>query len=212
MAEKVRCVIICGSPEFDTEYIKNFVNTETDYIICADSGYSTALAAGIKPDLFIGDFDSYVGTVENGVEVIKLNTHKDDTDSMHCAEVALKKGIKKISLLAATGARLDHTLANICVLEYLSDKGVEASIENRNETVKFLPEGEYIYNGYNNKTFSVIPFGCESAVVTYEGEVEYPAKSLELKSSIAVGISNIFRGDSVKIKVLSGNALVIVNI
>ena len=211
MAEKVRCVIICGSPEYDTEFIKSFINTETDYIICADRGYMTAAEASVKPDLFVGDFDSFGGNVESDIEVIKLNTHKDDTDSMHCAAVAIEKGFKKVVLLAATGERLDHTLANICVLKYLSENGASASIENKKETVQFLPEGEYIYNGCNNKTFSVIPFGCESALVTYEGEVEYPAENLVLKSSLVVGVSNIFRSDSVKINVFSGNAVIIVN-
>lgn len=210
MAEKVRCVIICGSPEFNADFIKNSVNPKTDYIICADGGYLTAKKAGLKADLFVGDFDSYQGEVSDKIDVVKLKVHKDDTDSMYCAKIAVEKNFKEVVLFGATGARLDHTFANICVLDYLNENGVNAYIENEKETVQILTVGEYKYNK-NGKTFSVFPFGCESIKISYEGNVEYPANNLLVKSSYAVGISNIFRGESVKVRLLSGKALFIVN-
>lgn len=210
MAEKVRAVILCGSPEVDRGFIKNYLN-DGDFIICADSGYNIALSLGIKPDLFVGDFDSYLGDVDTGTEVIKLNTHKDDTDSMHCAEFCVKKGFKEVVLLNASGGRLDHTIANLSVLKYLAENGVKAKIETARETVQFLPSGEYTYSNLNGKTFSVIPFGCDKAVVSYEGDVEYPADNLTLDSSLVIGVSNIFRSDNVKVKILSGAVVFIVN-
>mgnify|MGYP002626440075 CR=1 FL=1 len=209
MAEKVRCVIICGSPDTNAEFIKSFVK-DTDYVICADSGYKTALSAGIEPDLFVGDFDSYSGEVKNSVEIVKLNTHKDDSDSMHCANLAFDRGFTDVALVGASGGRLDHTLANLYVLRYLSEKGVKASLESDKETVQFLTPGEYNYKN-KGKTFSVFPFACDKTVVSYEGDVEYTASSLCLNSSQVVGLSNIFLGDNVKVRIISGNALIIVN-
>lgn len=210
MAEKVRCVIICGSPDTDADFVKSFLKPD-DYIICADSGYKTSVKSGVKPALFVGDFDSFDGEIESGIELIRLNTHKDDTDSMHCAEVALERGYKNIALLGATGARLDHTIANLSVLEYLRDNGAEAFIENEKEIVQILNEGEYTYSNLIGKTFSVFPFGCAETTVSYIGEVEYPAESLKLMSSRAVGISNIFKSSEVKVIIESGKALFIVN-
>ncbi len=210
MAKKVRAVIICGSPECDLEFIKSFIN-RGDYIICADSGYNIALSLGVKPDLFVGDFDSYSGDVDTETEVVKLNTHKDDTDSMHCAEFCVKNGFNEVVLLNAAGARLDHTIANLSVLKYLALNGVNAKIETAGETVQFLPQGEYTYSNLNGKTFSAIPFGCDKAVISYEGEVEYPAENLTLDSSLVIGVSNIFRSDKVRVKILSGEALLILN-
>lgn len=211
MAEKVRAVIICGSPEADIDFIKSFVR-ENDYVMCADNGYNTAKKAGIIPDIFVGDFDSYKGVVEKSVEVVRLNTHKDDTDTMHCAELAARYGFKKAALLAATGARLDHTLANFNVLKFFAEHEIEASVNTRTETVHFHTVGEYTYNKLNGRTFSLIPFCCESAVVSFEGNVEYPAQELELSSSQVTGVSNIFKSDSVKINILKGNVLVVVNL
>lgn len=211
MAEKVRCVIICGSPEADIDFIKEYINPESDYIMCADAGYLTARRAEIIPDIFVGDFDSYSGDVDESAEVVKLNTHKDDTDSMHCASVAVERGFKRVVLLAATGGRLDHTVANLSVLKYLEENGVEAFVVNKNESVRLLVEGDYAYNNLNGKTFSVLPFACESVRVTFEGEVEYPGEDLELLSSQVLGVSNVFRSDRVKIRILKGIAVLIVN-
>ena len=211
MAEKVRCVIICGSPERDTDFIKSFVKPETDYIICADSGYETALKAGITPDLFVGDFDSYSGVIADNTEIIKLNTIKDDTDTMHCAEVALNKGFKNVVLLSATGGRFDHTIANMCVLKYLCKNGVSASVESVSESIIFSDGGERRFKNLCGKTFSVIPFGCESAVVSYIGDVEYTAEELELKSDDVLGVSNVFKNNDVNIKISGGEALIIIN-
>lgn len=208
MAEKIRCVIICGSPEYDADFVKSFINFN-DYVMCADSGYKTAVSLGIKPDLFVGDFDSYNGTVGEDVECVKLNTHKDDTDTMHCADLAVKKEFKKVVLLCATGARIDHTLGNFCVLKYLSENNVEASIENPYETVQFLSRGEYIYNK-KGCTFSIIPFACESVTISFEGDVEYPADNLVISSSAVIGVSNVFNADGVKVRIIEGNALFIV--
>ncbi len=210
MAEKERCIIICGSPEADTEFIKNFVNKK-DFVMCADSGYKTALDAGVVPDVFVGDFDSYKGGIKDGIKVVKLNTHKDDTDSMHCAQVAVEMGFNEAVLLCATGARLDHTLANLNVLRFLSDNGVSASVESALETVNYGSVGEYTYNNMKDLTFSVIPFCCDKAEVSYIGDVEYPADKLILSSSLVIGVSNVFLSESVKIRILSGSVLIVVN-
>ena len=88
----------------------------------ADKGYEYAKKAGAKPDLIVGDFDSYSGNLPDDCEVIKLNSHKDDTDLLHCIEVALSRGYDDFVILAATGGRFDHTLANVLFLCILIKK------------------------------------------------------------------------------------------
>lgn len=211
MAEKRlnRCVIICGSPDNNPEFIKKQIR-ENEYVICADSGYLYARNAGIVPDLFIGDFDSFKGTIPSNIEIITLKTHKDDTDSMHCAEVALDRGYRDIVLLGATGGRLDHTFGNLSILQYLYNKGASAKIFNSDGYIEYISKGDFHFKELKNCTFSVFPFGCESVSVSYFGDVEYPADNLEIDSSAGIGISNIFRSDDVCIKINRGNALVFV--
>lgn len=205
----MRCVIICGSPEYNAGFLKQTVK-EDDYVICADMGYAYAVNAGIKPDLIVGDFDSCKIKLPADIETIKLNTHKDDTDAMHCVCVAADKGFDEIILLAALGGRNDHSFANFCLLSYLCDRGVKARIESENEAVYFLKPGEYSFDNNKGKTFSVFPFGCDEINVSYLGDVAYPAFDLSLNLSVVQGISNIFNSDHVRIRVNKGTCLVFV--
>ena len=127
-----RCVVIAGAPCADAAYIKAALRP-LDYIICADRGYQTAVEAGVTPNLLVGDFDSYQGGLPRGVEIIRLNPEKDNTDTLHCVKTALERGFTDFLLLAATGGRLDHTLANLSVTEYLADRGSRCIILSENQ-------------------------------------------------------------------------------
>lgn len=211
MAEKVlkRCVIVCASPDADASYIKSFIKPD-DYIIAADGGMRLLGAAGIVPDLFVGDFDSFSGIVPYGVEVIKLNTHKDDTDSMHCAAVALERGFKSVVFLGAAGGSLSHTYSNYSVLSFLGDHGVTAVLSDKNEDVRVLGDGTYSFDSLKDCEFSVFPFGCKSATVSYLGEAEYPADNLILYENSSLGKSNVFRSNDFRIKVENGKIIVFI--
>lgn len=205
---KTRCVIISGSPCFDAAFIKNSVR-ESDFIICADSGLSAAKTADIKPGLLVGDLDSYKGELPENCEIIRLRPDKDDTDTLHCVKVALERGYREFALLAATGGRLDHTLANISVLEYLCENGARGTILSESETVCLLERGTHSFDGYRGKTFSVLPLGCDSVELTYSG-AEYPLENGVLRHGNAMGISNVFAKDKANITVHSGRALLCV--
>lgn len=211
MAKEIlkRCVIVCASPDADYRFIQRVLKTD-DYIIAADGGMETLNRAEVKPDLFVGDFDSYGGIVPDGVEVIKLNVRKDDTDSMHCASVAVERGFKEVLLLGAMGGAASHTFSNYSVLSYLSDCGVSASMRDQNETVMIINNSVKSFNNLSGHEFSVFPFGCESVTVTYIGDVDYPAENLVLSESSSLGKSNVFRGDSARIEVKNGKALVFI--
>ena len=57
VTEQIRCVIISASPEYDTDFIREYIRSD-DYIICADGGLNRLISIGIEPDLIVGDFDS----------------------------------------------------------------------------------------------------------------------------------------------------------
>lgn len=207
--KSAKCVIISGAPDCSTDYIKSNIS-ENDFIICADGGYKYAQKCNIKPDLLVGDFDSYGGSVDENIQVVRLNVHKDDTDTMHCAQIALEKGFKEVVILSAIGGRIDHSFANISVLQYFAKNNVSAKIITENEILTVATSGESLFENLKGYTFSVFPFGCGSVTVSYEGKVGYKAKSLTLYSSCPMGVSNVFQSDSVKIIVEQGNALIVV--
>lgn len=182
-----------------------------DYVICADRGYEFAKLAGIEPNLIVGDFDSYKEKISSDCEIVKLNPHKDDTDTIHAIDLAFEKGFTDFLLLGALGGRTDHTFANITALYYIAGKGGRGVLLSENERVEFLDKGKYCFDGYSGKTFSLFPFGCDSVCVSYKG-AEYPLDRYNMKSSFPLGISNVFISEKAEITIDDGNAILIINL
>lgn len=205
----MKCLIIAGAPDYDIDLIKE-QSENNDLIICADKGYSYAKSAGVKPDIVIGDFDSFTGTVSGDFEILRFNTDKDYTDTHICVDKALEKGCKEITIVSAIGGRLDHTLGNLCLLGYIADKGGRGVLLSNKERVELLTQGATEFCGMDTLTFSVVPFGCESAVLSIKG-AKYCVDDFDMKCCPPMGVSNIFDSDKCVIDIKSGRALVIIN-
>lgn len=205
--KKMRCVIISGSPDTNVEEIKSLC-TSDDFIVCADSGYSFAKKAGLTPNLIIGDFDSLKEELPQNTEVVKLNTHKDDTDTEHCVMECIRRGYKDFLLLGSIGGRTDHTFANIATLAFLSEYNYNGIARNNGEEIRILKEGSYEMNNKKGLIFSVFPYGCESVNVTYKG-AEYMLNNKTLTYNVSRGISNVFVDDEAKITINRGRAILL---
>ena len=205
--KKMRCVIISGSPDTNVEEIKRLC-TSDDFIVCADSGYSFAKKAGLTPNLIIGDFDSLKEELPQNTEVVKLNTHKDDTDTEHCVMECIRRGYKDFLLLGSIGGRTDHTFANIATLAFLSEYNYNGIARNNGEEIRILKEGSYEMNNKKGLIFSVFPYGCESVNVTYKG-AEYMLNNKTLTYNVSRGISNVFVDDEAEITINRGRAILL---
>lgn len=203
----MRCVIISGSPDTNVEEIKSLC-TSDDFIVCADSGYSFAKKAGLTPNLIIGDFDSLKEELPQNTEVVKLNTHKDDTDTEHCVMECIRRGYKDFLLLGSIGGRTDHTFANIATLAFLSEYNYNGIARNNGEEIRILMEGSYEMNNKKGLIFSVFPYGCESVNVTYKG-AEYMLNNKTLTYNVSRGISNVFVDDEAEITINRGRAILL---
>ena len=201
----MRCVIISGSPDTNVEEIKSLC-TSDDFIVCADSGYSFAKKAGLTPNLIIGDFDSLKEELPQNTEVVKLNTHKDDTDTEHCVMECIRRGYKDFLLLGSIGGRTDHTFANIATLAFLSEYNYNGIARNNGEEIRILKEGSYEMNNKKGLIFSVFPYGCES--VNVKG-AEYMLNNKTLTYNVSRGISNVFVDDEAEITINRGRAILL---
>lgn len=89
-----------------------------DYIIGIDRGNLFLLRRGIVPDLAIGDFDSLNEDEKREVfnqvaEIQPSPAEKDDTDTQLALVTAFERFPEAdVTLIGATGGRLDHLLAN----------------------------------------------------------------------------------------------------
>lgn len=203
MEGKKRCVIICASPEFYYEGA-----SETDFVIVCDGGYKYAKHCKIKPNLFIGDFDSYSGKVEAEVEVIQAPVAKDDTDALLAVKYAMKEGFREFLLLGATGGRIDHQMANFSVAAYIAKNGGHCEmIDNVNRLYSMKDEKIKIKNrpGWSLSVFS---YSEKCTGVTLKG-VKYPLIDATVTNDFPIGVSNEIVEEFAEIEVKEGLMFVV---
>ncbi len=204
----MHCFIIAGSPETSKSFIKSIINS--DFVICADRGYAFAKAAGITPKLIVGDFDSCREELPDNCEIVTLPVEKDDTDTARAVDLALERGFDEITILGAVGGRLDHSLANLCLLSYISSKGGRGELLSEKERIVYLTKGEYSFDSLKGLTFSLFPFGCPEVEVEYFG-AKYSDGIYCLTGEKPQGVSNIFSENHSVIRIYRGAAVLIIN-
>lgn len=202
---KKRCIIIAGSPVFSA-----VDTTPDDFVIAVDGGYKHALAAGISPDLLIGDFDSYSGEVKNGTKTIKAPAMKDDTDTMLAVKYALGQGYDNFVLLGATGGRFDHQTANISVCAYIAEHGGFCEMRDSENMVYAIKNSCILLEKKNGWSVSVFAYSEKASGVTVKG-LKYPLVNATLTNTFPLGVSNEFAGDTAKIEVKEGILLIVMS-
>ena len=201
-----RCVIVGGADIFNYDRIKNKLKDD-DFIIFCDSGLKHMSNLGATPSLIVGDFDSHENPHLN-IETIVLPCEKDDTDTVYAVKEAIKRGYKDFLLIGVIGARLDHTLGNVYILELLDELGLNGRIlDDYSEMELVSQESVYIEDSY--AYFSLINITGIAKGITIEN-AKYLLKDGEIKCGYQYGVSNeVLRGNKAKIFVNEGKLLLI---
>lgn len=181
---------------------------EADFSIAADRGLEAFDAAGMEPDMLIGDMDSVSPQVlaryESRLSADRLNCIKDDTDGEYALNLALEKGATEITLLGALGGRLDHALANLMMVVRAARHSAWAEI--RAEGVRIVRvNGSYTLAGARGSTISLLPLGTARGV-SIKG-CYYLIDDYTLESDSSRGMSNVVTADEAVITVREGDLL-----
>ena len=201
-----RCVIVGGADIANYDRIKSALSDD-DYIVFCDSGLKHLSNLAVVPSLIVGDFDSH----ENphlDFETIILPCEKDDTDTVFAVKEAIKRGYKEFLMIGVVGARLDHTLGNVYILELLDEIGLNGRIiDDYSEMELVTQEPAYVEDSY--AYFSLINITGIAKGITIEN-AKYLLKDGEIKCGYQYGVSNeVLRGNKAKIFVNEGKLLLI---
>lgn len=186
-----------------------------DFLLGTERGALFLLQNGMTPDLAIGDFDSV--TVEERDEIKQRSRQfidcdpvlKDYTDTEMAVEWAIRHKPREITLLGATGSRLDHTLANIHLLHKCDQVGIPCRIVNEKNELRLLSgTGELTVQNGRFTYLSLLPLSMNVSGITLNG-FRYPLERATLNIGQSLGISNILTGAEGQIQVESGQLLVI---
>lgn len=204
---KDRCVII-GGGDCTTDIIKKNINIDSDFIICADSGYDYAISAKLTPHLLIGDFDS-IKAIPNIEEKITLPVEKDVTDTLAAFNEGVKRGFTSFLLLGGTGGRFEHTFANISLMAKASTNNINFSIIDKKHTFRAITNSSIKIKRRDDQQISVFAYGGDSEGVTEKG-FHYSLNDFKLSAfDGALGTSNDIIDEYGEISVKNGTLIII---
>lgn len=185
-------------------------------VIGADGGLLKAEAAGIRPDVVVGDGDSLpAGALDAaeaaGIEVKRYPAAKDESDTELAVREAVRRGAAEVEIVGALGGqRIDHTLANLLLIGS-PDIDATLTIVDGPVTVRVMgrrgPERLSI-EGAVGDLLSLLPLSEEVAGVTTDGLV-FPLVKATLRQGPTLGLSNELAGAHASVAVERGRLAVI---
>lgn len=211
-------ILIVTGGKIDEDFALQFLEKNSfDLIIAADKGMELLGKLNIMPDYLVGDFDSVSEDVldkarQNAGKVVKFNPVKDFTDTEAAVRLAIDElDADEITILGATGTRLDHVLANINSLFIALEKNIPAYIIDLNNRIRLI-----------NKTTEIIrkeAFGDTISLIPYTDKVEgiiltgfyysLKDKTFSKFEEPSLGVSNVLTDDKGVIE-LTGGILIMI--
>lgn len=185
-----------------------------EYLIAADKGMEFIKYAGIRPDMIVGDFDSAGEEMlrffeQQQIPVRRFRPQKDSTDMEIAMATALEVGSTEITVLGATGSRIDHVLGSIRNLSMALKKGVPCSLVDAHNRIRMLDRPiELKRQEQFGKYVSLLAHGGPVEHLTLEGFF-YPLKDYKLEADAAIGISNEIVEETATISFAGGCLLLI---
>lgn len=186
-----------------------FQKGKNDLIIAADGGYDYLVKNKIQPDIVMGDFDSSEFAKDSDIS-IKFPSEKDETDSFLAYIEGKNRGYRTFVFYGCLGGRTDHTLANLQMLNHISQEGNRAIFVGNNEIVSAITEGTITYKKRKHGTISVFSADDISSGVTISG-LKYEVNNASLTNTFPLGISNEFVDKPAFISVQKGTLIIMEN-
>ena len=183
--------------------IRELINiTQDDYVIAVDQAVANLIDQSIRIDLAVGDFDSLERqALLEGLEVVKLDSVKDVTDTHQALYEAEKRGYQTFLLIGGFGGkRVEHFIANMMHFKRFDD----LTMINENSKIYIKKTGKY---EIESKDY-VSLFAYPEATITLLG-FKYPLEGYQLTTFDPLGISNELIKKTGTLMVHQGTVLVV---
>ncbi|KYH29931.1 thiamine diphosphokinase [Clostridium colicanis] len=207
----MKVVIVSGGKAPSYDIVKQELKGSS-CLICADSGANCLYEYNISPNIIVGDLDSINHDaldffVKKNINIIKYPREKDFTDTEAAVDKAIELGAREITILGATGSRIDHILGNIGILLKCMELGVNSIIKDENNIIRLIDKPIKL-KGNIGDTFSLIPY-CETIEDLSIYGAKYPLCDYKLEIGSSLGISNEFSREEISIEFNNGILILI---
>ncbi len=168
-----------------------------DYI-AVDGGLKLFENSSIKPQLIIGDFDSYQA-LPIGSNVIQLDPIKDDTDTLAALKYLDLNNYSEIIIYGGLQGRFDHSLANLLLLQTYPN----LVLMDEQNKIRLLQADYELISDYTYFSLFTLT-NCELAI----SDAKYNIERTLLTLKDTYGVSNEV-SDKALIKVYSGSVYLV---
>lgn len=200
-----RVCFIIGAGQIDPDLHIDL--QDGDLLIAADGGWQTAERMGLTPHMVIGDFDTLPAPADHPNTIV-LPCEKDVTDMRAAADLGLERGYTRFALYGGTGGRLAHTLANLQLLDLLSQKGCRGFLIGDGTISTAVTSGALDFPAAMSGYLSVFCNSGTARGITLSG-LKYSLTGGTLTGSDPLGVSNEFAGVPARVSVTDGTLLVL---
>ena len=187
-----------------------------ELVIAADGGARHATALGLQLDRWIGDGDSIdpgdlAALAATRVRVDRVAREKDASDTELAVLAAIEAGADELTILGGLGgARVDHALTNVALLEHAALAGRAARLYDERAARISLVTGpaEAELSGNVKDLVTLVPVGGPAVGVTTRG-LRYPLREETLEPGSSRGLSNVRTASLAAVAIRGGRLLVI---
>ena len=201
----MRTLILANGDAPTCELLNDLIESH-ELFIATDGGANTAVNLGVTPDIVCGDFDSIdMETARAAFPDAEFIPTPDQNmaDLEKAIQLAKERGASSITIVGASGGRIDHQLANHALLLKYADLNESISIrDDLSEVWGVL--GEIEIEAVIGDTISLIAMERISGV-SISG-VRWPLSDVPLHLG-TLGVSNVAHDRSVRVSVRSGKLL-----
>lgn len=200
-------LIIANGQECSNELLVQLLEWNP-FVVVLDNAIYRVLDKGIKPDLWMGDFDRAhdFDAIRDRIYPLEIlhTPDQNKTDLEKAVDLLVERGYPAVNIIWATGRRADHTITNITNLVRHKDK-IKAVIFD--DYSRIFPVNGSFEKWYPAGTpLSLIPVGITEGIRT-EG-LKYELSDESLSIGYRTGSSNeALKDGMVRIAVAKGDLL-----
>ncbi len=179
----------------------------SDHIVATDGALDRATKCGIEVNTLIGDLDSLLDSTRleerfPNMEILRYPEDKDWTDLELAINWALEQLPTSLVVFGAAGGRIDHTMANLALLEKGLHSGIPIDLISGNESVRLIQRDLSLTEAEIGDRVSLLPISLFVTVSTLG--LKYALASEKLFRGQGRGISNVVVSVPASVSVESG--------
>ena len=182
-------------------------------VIAADGGADFLLERNIVPQVLIGDLDSIsvnsLDVLKKSTEILQFPKEKDKTDGELALDYCISEHYDSATMINAVNGRLEHSLANIFLIENFVQKGLSLHFFNKENEIFVLNGSDQIELACRKGAeISLIPLSEQVKIEIING-FKYPLQNEILFRTHTRGISNIAENGILSVEISSGILLIV---